>query len=79
MTTRGGDTVEGDCHCCFRRESTEEGSCFWKRIVWASSCHYFPTLIYSVVKGLKIGKDALECVVRLNEFEDDETLRLIAP
>jgi len=28
---------------------------------------------------LKIGKGALECVVRLNEFEDDETLRLIAP
>jgi E3 ubiquitin-protein ligase ATL6/9/15/31/42/55 len=37
----------------------------------------FPTLIYSVVKGLKIGKGALECAVCLNEFEDDETLRLI--
>lgn len=37
----------------------------------------FPTLVYSVVKGLKIGKGALECAVCLNEFEDDETLRLI--
>ncbi|CAB4285273.1 unnamed protein product [Prunus armeniaca] len=37
----------------------------------------FPTLEYSAVKGLKIGKGALECAVCLNEFEDDETLRLI--
>ncbi|KAF5204005.1 E3 ubiquitin-protein ligase atl6-like [Thalictrum thalictroides] len=37
----------------------------------------FPTFNYSVVKGLKIGKGALECAVCLNEFEDDETLRLL--
>lgn len=37
----------------------------------------FPTLVYSEVKGLKIGKGALECAVCLCEFEDDETLRLI--
>ncbi|MCL7033379.1 hypothetical protein MKW94_025581 [Papaver nudicaule] len=37
----------------------------------------FPTFAYSVVKGLKIGKGALECAVCLNEFEDDETLRLL--
>lgn len=37
----------------------------------------FPTFLYSTVKGLKIGKDTLECAVCLNEFEDDETLRLI--
>ncbi|KAJ6354024.1 hypothetical protein OIU76_002951 [Salix suchowensis] len=37
----------------------------------------FPTLVYSVVKGLKIGKGALECAVCLNEFEEDEKLRLI--
>lgn len=37
----------------------------------------FPTLEYSTVKGLKIGKGALECAVCLCEFEDDETLRLI--
>ncbi|XP_056166014.1 E3 ubiquitin-protein ligase ATL31-like [Syzygium oleosum] len=37
----------------------------------------FPTIVYSDVKGLKIGKGALECAVCLNEFEDDETLRLI--
>ncbi|KAF8411404.1 hypothetical protein HHK36_003953 [Tetracentron sinense] len=37
----------------------------------------FPTFLYSVVKGLKIGKGTLECAVCLNEFEDDETLRLL--
>ncbi|KAF4404455.1 E3 ubiquitin-protein ligase ATL6 [Cannabis sativa] len=37
----------------------------------------FPTLEYSTVKGLKIGKGALECAVCLCEFENDETLRLI--
>lgn len=37
----------------------------------------FPTLVYSEVKGLKIGKGTLECAVCLCEFEDDETLRLI--
>ena len=37
----------------------------------------FPTFVYSSVKGLKIGQGALECAVCLNEFEDDETLRLL--
>ncbi|KAL9690936.1 hypothetical protein QQ045_011351 [Rhodiola kirilowii] len=37
----------------------------------------FPTFPYSEVKHLKIGKGALECAVCLNEFEDDETLRLL--
>ncbi|OVA20885.1 zinc finger protein [Macleaya cordata] len=37
----------------------------------------FPIFIYSDVKGLKIGKGALECAVCLNEFEDDEMLRLL--
>ncbi|MFS7969489.1 putative transcription factor C2H2 family [Helianthus anomalus] len=37
----------------------------------------FPTFAYSTVKGLKIGKGALECAVCLNEFEDEETIRLI--
>lgn len=37
----------------------------------------FPTFVYSEVKQLKIGKGALECAVCLNEFEDNETLRLI--
>ncbi|KAA8528320.1 hypothetical protein F0562_035675 [Nyssa sinensis] len=37
----------------------------------------FPTFIYSQVKGLKIGKGALECAVCLNEFDDDESLRLL--
>ncbi|XP_022997189.1 RING-H2 finger protein ATL34-like [Cucurbita maxima] len=37
----------------------------------------FPTFVYSNVKGLKIGKGALECAVCLSEFEDDNTLRLL--
>ncbi|XP_076925486.1 E3 ubiquitin-protein ligase ATL6-like [Bidens hawaiensis] len=37
----------------------------------------FPTFVYSSVKEHKIGKGALECAVCLNEYEDEETLRLI--
>ncbi|XP_027091256.1 E3 ubiquitin-protein ligase ATL15 [Coffea arabica] len=37
----------------------------------------FPMFLYSDVKGLKLGNGALECAVCLNEFEDDETLRLL--
>ncbi|KAJ7958960.1 putative Ring finger protein [Quillaja saponaria] len=37
----------------------------------------FPTFVYSAVKGLLIGEDSLECAVCLNEFGEDETLRLI--
>ncbi|KAG8479201.1 hypothetical protein CXB51_028974 [Gossypium anomalum] len=37
----------------------------------------FPIMVYSEVKGHKIGNGALECAVCLNEFEDDERLRLI--
>lgn len=37
----------------------------------------FPILLYSAVQDLKIGRGALECAVCLNEFQDDETLRLI--
>ncbi|XP_021725412.1 E3 ubiquitin-protein ligase ATL6-like [Chenopodium quinoa] len=37
----------------------------------------FPTFLYSDVKELKIGKGSLECAVCLNEFEKDETLRLL--
>ncbi|XP_022772285.1 RING-H2 finger protein ATL11-like [Durio zibethinus] len=43
----------------------------------ASVIESFPTFLYSTVKGLKIGQGTLECAVCLNEFEDDETLRLI--
>lgn len=43
----------------------------------ASVIETFPTFVYSTVKGLKIGKGALECAVCLNEYEDEETLRLI--
>ncbi|XP_055834665.1 E3 ubiquitin-protein ligase ATL15-like [Solanum dulcamara] len=37
----------------------------------------FPMFVYSDVKDHKIGKSALECAICLNEFEDDETLRLL--
>ncbi|KAK2996369.1 hypothetical protein RJ639_022860 [Escallonia herrerae] len=37
----------------------------------------FPMFLYAEVKGLKIGKGALECAVCLNEFEEAETLRLL--
>ncbi|KAK1278084.1 E3 ubiquitin-protein ligase ATL6 [Acorus gramineus] len=37
----------------------------------------FPTFLYSDVKGLKLGKGTLECAICINEFEDDETLRLL--
>ncbi|KAL0718085.1 hypothetical protein Bca4012_067407 [Brassica carinata] len=43
----------------------------------ASVIETFPTLVYSDVKTQKIGKGALECAICLNEFEDDETLRLL--
>ncbi|KAJ8539468.1 hypothetical protein K7X08_013720 [Anisodus acutangulus] len=37
----------------------------------------FPVFVYSDVKALKLGKSILECAVCLNEFEDEETLRLL--
>ncbi|XP_051124630.1 E3 ubiquitin-protein ligase ATL6-like [Andrographis paniculata] len=37
----------------------------------------FPTFPYAEVKDHKIGKGGAECAVCLNEFEDDETLRLL--
>lgn len=43
----------------------------------ATAIDALPTLAYSEVKGLHIGKGALECAVCLNEFEDEETLRLL--
>ncbi|KAL8088685.1 E3 ubiquitin-protein ligase ATL6-like [Apium graveolens] len=43
----------------------------------ATAIDALPTLAYSEVKDLHIGKGALECAVCLNEFEDDETLRLL--
>ncbi|KAL0656354.1 hypothetical protein Bca4012_076938 [Brassica carinata] len=43
----------------------------------ASVIETFPTFRYSTVKMLMISKEALECPICLNEFEDDETLLLI--
>lgn len=37
----------------------------------------FPLFRYSLVKGLKLGKGSMECVVCLSEFQEDETLRLL--
>ncbi|XP_040997828.1 RING-H2 finger protein ATL11-like [Juglans microcarpa x Juglans regia] len=43
----------------------------------ADTIKTFPTFLYSTVKGLKMGKGSLECAVCLNEFEDEEILRLL--
>ncbi|CAN8269893.1 unnamed protein product [Cochlearia groenlandica] len=43
----------------------------------ASVVDTFPTFVYSEVKTQKLGKGELECAICLNEFEDDETLRLL--
>ncbi|KFK37923.1 hypothetical protein AALP_AA3G048000 [Arabis alpina] len=43
----------------------------------ASVVETFPTFVYSEVKTQKLGKGVLECAICLNEFEDDETLRLL--
>ncbi|CAL0333256.1 unnamed protein product [Lupinus luteus] len=37
----------------------------------------FPILFYSTIKDLKKGKESLECAVCLNDFKDDDTLRLL--
>ncbi|XP_042489881.1 RING-H2 finger protein ATL34-like [Macadamia integrifolia] len=37
----------------------------------------FPTFSYSYVKDHKLGKESLECAVCLNEFEDEDTIRLL--
>ncbi|KAK4726267.1 hypothetical protein R3W88_031184 [Solanum pinnatisectum] len=37
----------------------------------------FPVFVYSDVKSLNLGKSILECAVCLNEFEEEETLRLL--
>ncbi|EOA34154.1 hypothetical protein CARUB_v10021656mg [Capsella rubella] len=64
--------------------STEEAAGNWltlnrqpARGLDASVIETFPTFRYSTVKTLRIGKEALECPVCLNEFEEAETLRLI--
>ncbi|KAF1871790.1 hypothetical protein Lal_00020585 [Lupinus albus] len=53
------------------------GSNNWPRGLDPEIIETFPTFEYSTVKGLKKGKATLECAVCLNEFHDDETLRLI--
>lgn len=48
-----------------------------KRGIEKSVIETFPTFLYSEVKELKYGKDSLECAVCLNEFQEDDTLRLL--
>ncbi|CAA7027245.1 unnamed protein product [Microthlaspi erraticum] len=65
-----------------RRRSGDSGN--WLNVrstpsrgIDASVIETFPTFRYSAVTTLKIGKEVLGCSVCLNDFEDDETLRLI--
>lgn len=43
----------------------------------AAALNSLPVILYSEIKDHKLGKGALECAICLNEFEDDEALRLI--
>lgn len=45
----------------------------------AESIESFPSFIYTEARGIEPGIGELECVVCLNEFKDDETLRLVSP
>ncbi|XP_010455322.1 PREDICTED: RING-H2 finger protein ATL39 [Camelina sativa] len=38
-----------------------------------------PSFVYKEARGIEPGIGELECVVCLNEFKDDETLRLVPP
>ncbi|KAK8969475.1 E3 ubiquitin-protein ligase ATL6 [Platanthera guangdongensis] len=39
--------------------------------------HSFPAMLYSDVKNHKIGSSSLECAVCINEFEDQDSIRLL--
>ncbi|KAK8940933.1 E3 ubiquitin-protein ligase ATL6 [Platanthera zijinensis] len=39
--------------------------------------HSFPVMLYSDVKNHKIGSSSLECAVCINEFEDQDSIRLL--
>lgn len=45
----------------------------------AESIESFPSFIYTEARGIEPGIGELECAVCLNEFKDDETLRLVTP
>ncbi|KAL1189870.1 RING-H2 finger protein ATL39 [Cardamine amara subsp. amara] len=45
----------------------------------AESIESFPSFIYTEARGIEPGIGELECVVCLNEFRDNETLRLVPP
>ncbi|OAP14894.1 hypothetical protein AXX17_AT1G36050 [Arabidopsis thaliana] len=46
---------------------------------WKGCDKFVSSFLYSQVKGLKIGKGGVECAICLNEFEEEETLRLMPP
>jgi E3 ubiquitin-protein ligase ATL6/9/15/31/42/55 len=69
--TSGGGSVRPILS--MRRRSAAAAS----RGLGAEVIETFPTFAYDAVKDLNIGKGALECAVCLNEFEENETLRLI--
>ena len=71
------DEFEGDSTSQFQPGGSNRQSRRGPRGLSQEVINTFPTFVYSAVKGLKIGTSMLECAVCLNEFEDDETLRLI--
>lgn len=45
----------------------------------AKAIESFPSFIYTEANGIEPGKGELKCVVCLNDYKDDETLRLVSP
>ncbi|XP_043714837.1 E3 ubiquitin-protein ligase ATL6-like [Telopea speciosissima] len=63
-----------------RRNGVEERiSCGGNRGLDPAVIETFSTFAYSHVKDHKLGNGALECAVCLNEFVDDDTIRLLLP
>ncbi|CAL5368490.1 unnamed protein product [Camellia sinensis] len=65
---------------CINDTATEANSARLRRFprgLDPKAIESFPIFHYSEIKDHKIGKGALQCAVCINEFEDDEILRLL--
>ncbi|CAN8246798.1 unnamed protein product [Cochlearia groenlandica] len=45
----------------------------------AKAIESFPSFIYTEANGIEPGQGELVCIVCLNEYKEDETLRLVVP